>query len=443
MRSGKCPFVVNPYLHGVIYANLKINDFKTRTFVSLDNGRNFMSIEFKRNSLECDETDCGVELDLKCSLDFMKQSFPDRWIVKFEGTFHIKGTTSRHIFISFNGGKNWKKLDSQIEKLVIVNRGGLIYDEGRKWYKINVGANKFIDLIPLAYPNNLVIATLNFDSPKNIYSLFLFNFTHILNNPCQSDGYEIWYLPRYYGHCFQGWKVSYLKKKPFEICFDDRTSIQPDIEPCPCSLEDFPCKPNYYSEDNFCVRDPVSKLDNSKKTCPEGTKPLARWNGFAQLDPDSCQPRRTLLDPQSGYYDYCISENFSIRIFVFTNEELIESRLDYKGNYIPASHFKKHILPLSIDVDTPITYDIGRKSIYTYQNHTIIRFKTKNGSFSSDKFSIYLFSFDVISMEYDSLTSLLFLLDDQYRLFAVSIKENYIKLLSQNVTSFTYHTHTL
>ncbi|KII72865.1 Vacuolar protein sorting/targeting protein 10 [Thelohanellus kitauei] len=198
-------------------------------------------------------------------------------------------------------------LDPSIQNLVIVNRGGLVFgterktgriwysfDEGRNWEKINEDTDKFEELFPLEYPNDLVIGSINFNKPKNMYSFFEFNFNQAISSfylmterTCQSDDFETWHVPRYFGNCFQGQEIFYLKKKPSTICFDNRTEVLPTSKSCPCSLEDFQwyiitdhSKPDYYYQGDFCVLDPLSNLNESNKTCRDGGIPLIGWDGY-------------------------------------------------------------------------------------------------------------------------------------------------------------------
>ncbi|KII72390.1 hypothetical protein RF11_10188 [Thelohanellus kitauei] len=249
----KCAFVIHPYLFGVIYANLKINGM-TRTYVSFDNGKNFNPMKLDRTRSKCHEQNCWIELDLKCSTDLTQNNFPERWIVKFQGTYHRKGTISRHSFISFDGGRIWKMLDLRIEKVIFQNGGWLLvaiekwanmiwysYDEARTWYKETIWDAPFIDIIQGAYIKHDIIAVINYNKLSK-------------SRRCREDDFENWYVPRLHGNCYQGEEVFYLKKKPSAMCVDNRTEILSTIKPCPCSIEDFPWYPNFiikFFQSNF------------------------------------------------------------------------------------------------------------------------------------------------------------------------------------------------
>ncbi|KII63113.1 hypothetical protein RF11_01863 [Thelohanellus kitauei] len=224
----KSSVVINPHLSGNIFVNLK-QDTISRTYISFDNGKNFVPIHMKTDNFECGENDCSIEMNLKCSLQFMKNNFPEKWIVQLQGRYYIHGSHRRHIFVSFNGGNRWKILDTRIEKLTILNRGSLMfgtekmtgkiwysYNEGWDFYRKKIGAHRFINIFPLESPDNLVIAGLDY----NVYKKTV-------------------YTPRFFGNCFQGKEVYYLKKKPKSVCVDNRTTVLPVINSCPCAVEDF------------------------------------------------------------------------------------------------------------------------------------------------------------------------------------------------------------
>ncbi|KII75163.1 VPS10 domain-containing receptor SorCS2 [Thelohanellus kitauei] len=306
-QDEKCSYVINPHLFGVIYVNLKDKDSKIRTYISLNNGKNFRPFKLEDESSKCQNSDCHVELDLKCSSDYIKNNFPEKWIVIFRGTYQREGVYRRHTFLSFDGGRTWKILDFNIDKLLVLNHGGLLlaaesktgiiwysYDDGLNWYSKNLRAYNFIVMKPLEYPNNLIVAAINYQQQKNIDSSFFINFSSVISSlylitdsSCQNDDFEAWHTPRYYGSCFQGQILSYLKKKSTALCVDNRNFILPSIQTCPCSLEDFQwyhrinlSEPNYYFKNNLCTLDKLSTFTQRAKICRDGGIALNELDGY-------------------------------------------------------------------------------------------------------------------------------------------------------------------
>ncbi|KII66225.1 hypothetical protein RF11_14747 [Thelohanellus kitauei] len=306
-RHQKCSFLINPHVPDVIYANIQNHHNETITHVSFDNGKNFVPLQLKRGEPNCHDGNCGIELDFECNIDYIKYNFPKRGILKFKGTYKRKGSTSSHIFVSLNGGKYWRMLDSRIERLIISNGGEVMfgterhtgkimysYDEGINWYFQNISTNNFQDITSLKFPDNLAIAAINYDPQNKICTFLQFDFSRVISNrhlminrTCQSDDFETVHDLRYFGNCYQGKEVSYLKKKPSSLCLDNRTQVQPTIKSCPCSLEDFPwyqncnhSKPNYYYNDNFCILNPFSNITEPVKQCRDGGIPLNDLNGY-------------------------------------------------------------------------------------------------------------------------------------------------------------------
>ncbi|KII72855.1 Prolow-density lipoprotein receptor-related protein 1 [Thelohanellus kitauei] len=274
-------------------------------------------------------------------------------------------------------------------------------------------------------------------------TVFMFKFSHIINRTCGSDEFETVYVPRYFWRCFEGKEISYLQKKPSSICIDNRSEILPIIKPCPCSLEDFHCKKHYYNKDAFCELDRLSNFSEPNKTCRDGAIPLIRWNGFAQLDSELCAPRPPILDQNSEYADYCLSQNYTVRIFAFFKHLFKEWLLDYKGHYIPAAFINEYLLPSELGDNDAISHDKKGRAIYLFKKHMIYRYNKEKGNYKSSKSSLYRLGFQIKSMACDSSNNILFILDNFFRLFAISLEYNYIKLLSGAVRDFKLHSNTL
>ncbi|KII64382.1 Vacuolar protein sorting/targeting protein 10 [Thelohanellus kitauei] len=258
--DNKCPIIINPHLNGVIYANFKTDDSKTRTKVSFDNGKTFNPLVLEGQSVSSLKYDSWIELDFICSMELQNHNFQEAWIVKFDGTYHRKGLSSHHTFISLNGGKSWKMLHAQIDNFIVLNHGGLIFgseigtsnikfsfNEGINWNTKNIWAKKVIGIKPLQFPDNLAIAAIHYKEDTHTYYLFIYNFSSIfsilsliIEQICKITDFKAWHVPRYFQNCFQGQQISYLKKKSQLICMDNRTIIQQDIKTCPCFLLDFP-----------------------------------------------------------------------------------------------------------------------------------------------------------------------------------------------------------
>ncbi|KII66314.1 Sortilin-related receptor [Thelohanellus kitauei] len=232
---------------------------ETRTYVSFDNMKNFKPLVLEGQSSASLKYDSWIEMDLQCSIDTREHNFQDYWIVNFQGTYHRKHSSRKHTFISFNGGKSWKIIGTQIENLIILGHGGLLfgsekgsdkiffsYNEGNTWHSKFLKYKSVIVMKKLEYPNNLAIATINYNTRSNIYYFYLFKFSSVLSNRslmtdtmCQRKDFQTWYVPRYFRNCFQGQQVFYMKKKSNVLCVDNRTFIRAEINQCPCFIEDF------------------------------------------------------------------------------------------------------------------------------------------------------------------------------------------------------------
>ncbi|KII65863.1 hypothetical protein RF11_04962 [Thelohanellus kitauei] len=102
----KCPFILNPHIPCVIYANCQTGVNQTSTYVSLDNGKTFQPLELEGEFSKYFNNTGRIELDFDCRKILTKNYFPDISIVRFNGTFYQNNYTTRHIFVSFNEGKS-------------------------------------------------------------------------------------------------------------------------------------------------------------------------------------------------------------------------------------------------------------------------------------------------------------------------------------------------
>ncbi|KII62566.1 hypothetical protein RF11_05196 [Thelohanellus kitauei] len=265
-------------------------------------------------------------------------------------------------------------------------------------------------------------------------------------------------------NAFKGKRFHFLRKNALRYVWITEIWSCPLLNHAHAQLKIFPgiidlnhSQPGYIYRGKNCVLDPFFNITEPVKTCRDGGIPLNHLNGydpifnrFAPLDPYLCSPRQNGLEKSSNYCDYCIStrisnfkSDYSINLFIFLKSTFKNCQLDYKGHYLPAPDFKKYSLPTRAGEDTPICYNIKSNAIYLYLKHTIFLFKEKNGAYKSQKTSLYRLKFDIVSIEYDNQNSLLFILDVKNCLFVISTKDNFIKLLSHNVTSFRYHPNTL
>ncbi|KII60373.1 hypothetical protein RF11_04282 [Thelohanellus kitauei] len=191
----KCPFVVNPYLPGFLYANLINNDFTTLTYMSDDDGKYFFKTAFMNKCTECGSCDCEIEFDLPCEYDLIKNTFPEKYIIKLEGTFHKNAVPNRRTSVTFDAGDMEMILHSTMQNLVVLNRGAIIFatekqynkiwyslDDGLMWNSKSLVWDNFTKLIPIEYSNSPVIAAINYDKLENIYSIYSFNFSNVIGN---------------------------------------------------------------------------------------------------------------------------------------------------------------------------------------------------------------------------------------------------------------------
>ncbi|KII70269.1 hypothetical protein RF11_13507 [Thelohanellus kitauei] len=139
---------------------------------------------------------CYIQVDLKCSNDFIKNNFPETSIVKFLGKdqnwkHHLRCDT----FVSFNGGKNWNMCYLDIENLTIFHGSDLLFgkdgftgqimysiDLGINWYNEKIILNTIIDIIPIETPNTQRFAVIDYNADEMIYTFFIFDYSNAISN---------------------------------------------------------------------------------------------------------------------------------------------------------------------------------------------------------------------------------------------------------------------
>ncbi|KII60550.1 hypothetical protein RF11_06550 [Thelohanellus kitauei] len=248
-------------------------------------------------------------------------------------------------------------------------------------------------------------------------------------------------MSRSNGNCYQGHEVVYLKKNTNAGCFDNRTVTFHFNKSCPCYLEDFQCRFNYYYKFKYCIKDEFSDFIPDTLKCEPGTQPVDGFDGFSKLDPGLCVSQAYNLITNKTYADICISNEYSNQILFTSMKNSFIYELDYMGN--PFSKCERQLLsmPSKIKRLIPKSVDMLKRDIYYFKHHTLSVYKRKYDIF--DTIDLYEFGFTVSSMAVDHHKNLLLILDSSHNLFVLCLKTNFLKLLAENVTDFEYSPNNL
>ncbi|KII60504.1 Vacuolar protein sorting/targeting protein 10 [Thelohanellus kitauei] len=228
--SLKCPVVIHPHIPGYIFANIKRNDEKPLTYISINDGKYFAPVKlFNHNSSQPE----SVKLSLPCSLD-THASFPMPWISIFPESYI--GSFQNDV-ISMDGGRTWTKTAFPILKMSSINQGGVVYGinpDTREfmysygsniWYSLRIfNQNDDIRVFSHDTKKPTMIINLLVTMPHRNYSLVAHvDFSNILSRTCQDDDYEYWSPSSTLVKCYEGQRMVILRIKPNTYCFSNKT----------------------------------------------------------------------------------------------------------------------------------------------------------------------------------------------------------------------------
>ncbi|KII72828.1 VPS10 domain-containing receptor SorCS1 [Thelohanellus kitauei] len=262
------------------------------------------------------------------------------------------------------------------------------------------------------------------------------DFTSLFNRTCERDDYYPWTFTRNGETCYQGHEIVYFVKNINSFCINNYTSSLQIKHNCPCFVQDFQCRFNYYYNDGYCELDRYSDLEIHQLNCESNLKPIRYLNGFSKLHPGICSPRQYDPIKDDAWADVCTSNEYSNEILFFSKNMSFVCVLDYMGDPLPKFITVNTSLPNDINPMFPMVVDMVTKFIFYYSNDTISLYLNRDYNFN--KIELYSFSFKIKSIAIDHFLDLLFILDLNHTFFVISMKTNFVKLLAENVTDFEY-----
>ncbi|KII71015.1 hypothetical protein RF11_15103 [Thelohanellus kitauei] len=255
------------------------------------------------------------------------------------------------------------------------------------------------------------------------------------------NDYSKWSISRNKANCYQGLEVYYWKKNVNAMCFDNRTASLNITKSCPCYLEDFQCRFNYYYIHEYCSIETFSDFNDDNCQCELGTYPLSTQNGFATLDPGVCKVNAPNLIKNTTNAVVCISHEYLNQIQFISIKYLFIYELDYIGNPWPKFRKQFLLIPYKMNPTYPMSIDMVNRDVYYFFDHTLLVYKHKDDIFS--KHELYEFGFNILSIEMDHHRNFVVILDSNQNLFVLCIQSNFVKLLAPNVNDFYYSPHNL
>ncbi len=275
-----------------------LDDFK-ETYISFNFGEKFTRIPAPEYSvsglrINCD-TDCYLNIHLQSSIKGW--SMP-KSTDKAPGLIIASGSVSKYlvekmhdeelyvgVFLSRDGGLNWKMINRGKFIFEILDKGSIIIigpkgqstsyikyslDSGDTWNDLLISESPvLLYAITVKEENHLKKFLISTRSPKNykaksmvitvdISNLHERDCEHIKDDQVESD-YEEW-APHTADEdgCVDGRRITIVRKKPDRKCFNpENFTLIFTKSRCECSDDDYHCDFGYVrSENGYCVKDP-------------------------------------------------------------------------------------------------------------------------------------------------------------------------------------------
>jgi len=306
-------------MRGVYIANKLESDNSIRTVISYNRGGDWQPIKRPKNVSCADETkECYLHIHNAYSRARGIAANPPLSIPNAVGIILVHGhiaaslqTSAPDVFVSSDGGYNWRLALKGPHHYVIGDHGGLLVaipadtnkpsivkfstDEGRCWISYNF--TKDTDPIQvtglLIEPGNkaMMVAIWGYTEERIWHTVFI-NFKALIDKRCGDGDYEDWVAHSHQaGGCMLGVNETFRRLKPASWCYNGRAYMVSKTEkPCPCTVDDFDCDFGYMRQKNVdrCIEDPSFK-DKQIHICRRNHEENIVAVGYHKIPGDKCK----------------------------------------------------------------------------------------------------------------------------------------------------------
>uniref|UniRef100_A0A3Q3JXU3 PKD domain-containing protein n=1 Tax=Monopterus albus TaxID=43700 RepID=A0A3Q3JXU3_MONAL len=350
-------------IKGVFLSN-KVVENQVKTYITYNKGRDWRLLQapptdLQGNKVYCEQPYCSLHLHLHVSENpytsgniVSKDSAPG--IIIASGVVGPELTsTNVSIFITSDAGNTWREVFQEEYSVFFLNQGGslvairhtplpirhiwLSFDEGRNWDKYSFTFSPlYVDGV-LGEPGEdiLIMTIFGHFSHRSEWQLLKIDFRTIFQHLCTPDDYVTWQLDNEGEVCIMGMKRIFQKLKANVQCVKARDQyISQMSESCPCTEADFECDYGFERQvDGSCIpafwfipsatsRDCVtgdSFLNTTgyrralSNNCTEGT--LLKYSPRRQMCP-SRAPRGLQLFTSEGTLVVRLERNVTFLVFL-------------------------------------------------------------------------------------------------------------------------------
>ncbi|KAG2462724.1 SORC1 protein, partial [Polypterus senegalus] len=257
-------------IKGILIANRKL-DNQVKTYITYNKGRDWRLLQapatdLMGNDIYCILPFCSLHLHLQASENpytsgsiSSKESAPGIIVatgnIGSELSFNDVG-----MFISADSGNNWRQIFEEEYSVWFLDKGGALvavkqasvpirhiwisFDEGKQWSKYSFTLIPlFVDGV-LVEPGteNQIMTFFGHFSHRSEWQLVKVDYKSIFGRGCTEGDYQTWQLHNQGDPCVMGKKQIYMKRRPGNRCMlgKDYSRIL-SSESCICTAADFEC----------------------------------------------------------------------------------------------------------------------------------------------------------------------------------------------------------
>ncbi|KAM9364972.1 VPS10 domain-containing receptor SorCS1-like [Pholidichthys leucotaenia] len=257
-------------IKGVFLSN-KVVENQVKTYITYNKGRDWRLLQapttdLQGNKVYCEQPYCSLHLHLHVSENpytsgniVSKDTAPG--IIIASGVVGPELTSANvSVFITSDAGNSWREVFQEEYSVFFLNQGGslvairhtplpirhiwLSFDEGRNWDKYSFTSSPlYVDGV-LGEPgeDTLIMTIFGHFSHRSEWQLVKTDFRSIFQQRCTSEDYLTWQLHNEGEVCIMGMKRIFQKLKANVRCVKARHQyISQMSDPCLCTEADFEC----------------------------------------------------------------------------------------------------------------------------------------------------------------------------------------------------------
>ncbi|KAL6101983.1 sorcs1 [Pungitius sinensis] len=374
-------------IKGVFLSN-KVVENQVKTYITYNKGRDWRLLhapttDLQGNKVYCEQPYCSLHLHLHVSENpytsgniVSKDSAPG--IIIASGVVGPELTTNNvSIFITSDAGNSWREVFQEEYSVFFLNQGGslvairhtplpirhiwLSFDEGRNWDKYSFTSSPlYVDGV-LGEPgeDTLIMTIFGHFSHRSEWQLIKTDFRSIFQQRCTSEDYMTWQLHNEGEVCIMGMKRIFQKPKANVRCVTARNQyISQMSNSCPCTEADFECDYGFERQiDRSCAPSFWFVPTATSRDCISGDTFL-NTTGYRRAFSNNCTDG-TLLK-YSPTRQKCPSRA-PRGLQLFTSEGTLVATLDRNVTFLV-------FLEEGLGSTTSITVDFGDGTAISYVN---------------------------------------------------------------------------